>query len=185
MPDHASTRRLLRATPNALTTLRLVFVVALPLSPPHWRLPIVVVAGVTDFLDGLMARRFGATSRLGGMLDAVTDKLFTLSAIFTLTLSGDIRLWQGGIALSRDGAVLLAVVFAGALGEWGAISVMMPSRFGKWATAFFFLWFAVELTRAPVWAQFIAFALAGGCSALAAIGYMKQTIRALRSRRKG
>ncbi|HHY49408.1 MAG TPA: threonylcarbamoyl-AMP synthase, partial [Alphaproteobacteria bacterium] len=62
-------------------TLRLGAAAAFPFVPDAWRLPLVLFAGLSDFADGLIARRYGATSFLGGVLDVAGDKLFTLSAV--------------------------------------------------------------------------------------------------------
>ncbi len=172
--------RAITHVPNALSALRIVLAIALPIAAPTARLPIVLVAGATDFLDGVIARRFAATSALGGMLDAIADKLFTLSAIVTLLLAGEIVWWQAAVALARDAAVTGAVGIAAVRGRLSRFIGLSPSRAGKWTTAFFFMWFAVELTSAPAWAEWAAFMLAGAFSVLAAADYLKNLFVALR-----
>ncbi len=180
--SHRNTRRgrLIAHAPNALSSLRIALAIALPIAAPAARLPIVLIAGATDFLDGVIARRFAATSALGGMLDAVADKLFTLSAIGTLLLAGEIVWWQAAVALARDAAVAGAAVVAAARGRLSRFVGLSPSRAGKWTTAFFFLWFTVELARAPTWAGWAAFIPAGAFSVLAAGDYLKKLVVALR-----
>lgn len=78
---------MLRFLPNALTLLRLAL--ALPLGLLIWRgefalaLAVGFVAGLTDTLDGVAARRLGAFSRFGAALDPIADK--TLITVFFLT----------------------------------------------------------------------------------------------------
>lgn len=163
----------IRHAPNALTAFRLLLAALLPAAPPDGRLPIVLIAGATDFLDGAIARRFGATSALGGILDASADKLFTLSAIITLAFASEIVWWQAVIALTRDAAVALAVLVAIARHRWSAFRERAPSRFGKWTTAFLYLWFAVALVPAPAWAEWSAFALLGVFSLSAGMDYLR------------
>ncbi|MBE24893.1 MAG: CDP-diacylglycerol--glycerol-3-phosphate 3-phosphatidyltransferase, partial [Rhodospirillaceae bacterium] len=72
----------LRNLPNALTIFRLVLVPILlmtPLLPDNWSswaaLAVLVCAGMTDYLDGALARRLNAISEIGRMLDPIADKL--------------------------------------------------------------------------------------------------------------
>ncbi|MBT8336326.1 MAG: CDP-alcohol phosphatidyltransferase family protein [Gemmatimonadetes bacterium] len=110
--------------PNLLTGIRLllvpVFVVvawdraeagvaAGWVSPTFW---LVVVAGASDLLDGYLARRWGATSRVGALLDAVADKSLQFTALVTITLLGrplftQLPLWLVVAVFLRD-FVLLA-----------------------------------------------------------------------------
>ena len=110
--------------PNLLTGLRLllvpVFVVvawdraeagaaAGWVSPTFW---LVVVAGASDLLDGYLARRWGATSRVGALLDAVADKSLQFTALVTIVLLGrpvftQLPLWLLVAVFLRD-FVLLA-----------------------------------------------------------------------------
>jgi len=73
----------IRHVPNALSVLRLGFAVAFPFVPESWWIALVLAAGFSDWLDGWIARRFQATSWIGGLLDGVSDKAFVLSALFT------------------------------------------------------------------------------------------------------
>ena len=50
-----------------------------------WRCVLVAVAGVSDGLDGYLAKRFDWRSRLGGLLDPLADKLLLVSTFVTLT----------------------------------------------------------------------------------------------------
>ncbi|RMH27549.1 MAG: CDP-alcohol phosphatidyltransferase family protein [Planctomycetota bacterium] len=170
----------IRRAPNALSALRIGLAVWLPWSPEAARLPVVLVAGATDFLDGFLARRYSATSAAGGILDAVADKLFTLSAIATLAVSRQIDPWQAPVALARDAAVAAAFGVALARGRASAFLGRSPSRAGKWATAFFFLWFAVALADAPAWADLAVFLPAGALSLIAAGSYARALVLALR-----
>jgi CDP-diacylglycerol--glycerol-3-phosphate 3-phosphatidyltransferase/cardiolipin synthase len=106
-------RRHTLALPNLLTYGRLlaVPVVALLLQSPseHWMrwtaLGVFTVAGVTDFLDGYLARIWKQQSPLGQMLDPVADKLLVATTILAVaadrTLSGW-TLWAGIIILCRE-----------------------------------------------------------------------------------
>ena len=73
-----------------------------------------VVAGVSDGIDGFIARRYDLRSRLGAYLDPLADKALLVSIFLSLTFLGEIPLWLAMIVVSRDlliiGGVLLAWV---------------------------------------------------------------------------
>jgi cardiolipin synthase len=71
-----------------------------------------LAAGVSDAVDGYLAKRFGMTSELGAYLDPLADKALIVSIYVTLGVSGEIPRWLVILVVSRDimivGAVLLA-----------------------------------------------------------------------------
>jgi len=78
----------IRFVPNILSTLRLILAGVFPFAPePVW-LWLIIGSGVSDVLDGWIARRWQVQSRLGAILDAVADKLFILVALLTIALAG-------------------------------------------------------------------------------------------------
>src|SRR6187455_2406540 len=125
---------------NQLTLLRLllvpVFALFMLYGRPGWALVVFVIAGVTDALDGLIARRTG-TSTLGAWLDPMADKLLLATMFVMLTLPGlglvaRIPLWLTVLVISRDVAIILTVaIFNLAV----ARRTFKPSPLGKVATA--------------------------------------------------
>jgi cardiolipin synthase len=121
--------------PNAITGLRLAMAPLLPylLWTGHHRAALVlaVVAGLSDGLDGWLARRNGWTSRLGGLLDPIADKAMLGLAIFGLWLVGMLPAWLLGLVLVRD-----LVVVAGAALWWriGGPFDAEPTLLGKLTT---------------------------------------------------
>jgi cardiolipin synthase len=95
-------------------------------------LAVCVVAGVTDGLDGLLARKLGANSRLGAYLDPIADKVLLSGAFLTLALDGAIELWLAAVVLGRDALILLA---AGAFALAKSARDFPPSFWGKASTA--------------------------------------------------
>lgn len=69
--------------------------------PVAWRVLILALAAASDLLDGWLARRFGV-SRLGAVLDPVTDKIFMLTAFTLLALSGALTPMEVLGVLMRD-----------------------------------------------------------------------------------
>lgn len=125
---------------NQLTILRMTlapFLVVAVLSKEFtWALVIFVVAGVTDLLDGLIARLGHQKTTLGAMLDPVADKVLLCSAFVALTwapgLVVRIPIWLAVIVLSRDAIVVVSVTVINlTLGR----RVFYPSTLGKLSTA--------------------------------------------------
>ncbi len=92
--------------PNAITIGRMAFVPLLILMLKNGRfldaLDIFLVAGVSDALDGYIAKRFGLTSRLGAILDPAADKILLVSAYVMLAWLGLIPFWLVLAVVFRD-----------------------------------------------------------------------------------
>jgi len=103
---------------NQLTMLRMALVplfVLLTLGSEFtWALVVFVVAGLTDALDGYVARHANQSTRLGAMLDPVADKLLAGSAYVVLTWSSVVHctlpVWLTITLLFRDAMILVGVV---------------------------------------------------------------------------
>lgn len=74
---------------------------------PFYRTCVIVLAMMTDYLDGYLARRYRTTSQLGAVLDPLMDKFFVLFIISIFMYEGKIQIWQSLSLISRDFAVLL------------------------------------------------------------------------------
>src|SRR6204780_5496939 len=98
--------------PNQLTFLRLAFlpffIIAIKYDRYDWALCILVFAGLTDGLDGLLARTLNQRTPLGGYLDPIADKLLLSSSYFVLALKGRIAWWLAIMVLGRDVLILVA-----------------------------------------------------------------------------
>lgn len=103
--------------PNRLTLARfgmtLVFVglAAIPASASHallcWRIGyvIAILGGMTDFLDGYLARKYNQVTNFGKLMDPLADKIFTVSAFVVLSEHGLLPGWVTIIVLTREFAV--------------------------------------------------------------------------------
>jgi cardiolipin synthase len=101
-----------------------------------WALVVFVIAGFTDLLDGLVARRAGQRTTLGAMLDPVADKILLTSCFIALTWGPDLRvplpIWLTVVTLSRDAIIIMSVAVVNlAYGR----RVFYPSMLGKLTTA--------------------------------------------------
>ena len=71
---------------------------------------IFVVAGVSDAIDGFLAKRFNMTTEIGALLDPVADKALLVSIYVALGISGDIPRWLVILVVSRDIMIVAAVI---------------------------------------------------------------------------
>jgi cardiolipin synthase len=128
---------------NQVTLLRMLLIPAFVLLVVYgyfgWALTVFVAAGVTDALDGLIARLAHQKTDLGAWLDPAADKLLLVTAFVVLTLPNlglvnRIPIWLTILVISRDvGIVLTVAIVSLALGP----RTFKPSLLGKAATAFF------------------------------------------------
>src|SRR4051794_27483313 len=93
--------------PNALSVLRLLGVPLFLwlLLGPHadgWALLVLALSGVTDWADGVLARKLNQMSRLGALLDPTVDRLYILASLFGLLLRSIIPLWLVLLLIGRD-----------------------------------------------------------------------------------
>ncbi|HEY6798295.1 MAG TPA: CDP-alcohol phosphatidyltransferase family protein [Kineosporiaceae bacterium] len=97
--------------PNALSLLRLLLVPAffwLILSGRNgWALAALATSGISDYLDGTLARRWGQVSRVGQLLDPAADRLYIVSTLLGLALQHVIPWWLVVVLVGRD--VLMAL----------------------------------------------------------------------------
>jgi len=121
--------------PNSLTVLRIllvpVFVGLLLYGHYDAALITLLIASLTDILDGMVARLTDQRTRLGEYLDPLADKLLLMSAIITLSVLSFIPIWAVIVVVSRD-AILLAGTLIANLSETD-INIS-PTAMGKGTT---------------------------------------------------
>ncbi len=127
---------MLRSLPNILTIFRILSVAPLV----YWLLNgsyfsaliLALVAGFTDLLDGLLARKFNWTSRFGGIIDPLADKLMLVSLTLVLAYIGEFPIWLAVLVLLRDVVIVIGGV---AYQRWVGKVDVSPFRLSKWNTA--------------------------------------------------
>ncbi|MCI0754136.1 CDP-alcohol phosphatidyltransferase family protein [Teichococcus vastitatis] len=127
---------MLRLLPNAITLARLCAVPATVWLILHDRLDaaflMFAAAGVSDALDGWLARRLDAHSPLGAMLDPVADKALLVCTYLCLTWRGVLPDWLTILVVFRDALIVGGVALLALLGQPPR---MAPLRLSKWNTA--------------------------------------------------
>jgi cardiolipin synthase len=98
--------------PNILSFLRLalvpLFLYLIVAGQDGLALAVLVVSSISDYLDGLIARRFNQITRLGQLLDPAADRLFIFAALIGLSIRGILPWWLTAVIIGRD--VVLAVL---------------------------------------------------------------------------
>lgn len=174
-------------TANQLTVLRIVFVpvfiILLAYHELGWALSTFVVAGITDVLDGLIARRFGQKTSIGAVLDPIADKLLMSAAILILSLPqmefhNSIPRWLMIVIISRDMFILLVSLIVVLMVGW---RVFTPTPYGKASTVMQVLTvFAVLYTNWRHWLVpelNILFYMTGLMTAFSGIHYLVRGLR--------
>jgi CDP-diacylglycerol--glycerol-3-phosphate 3-phosphatidyltransferase len=122
---------------NRLTISRLVltilFVATLNWDWPYARtlaLIIFLIAGVTDFVDGEIARRYGEVTNFGKLMDPLVDKIMMAAAFISLVPLGAIPAWAATTVVARDFLITGLRLMASARGQ-----VLPAERLGKHKTS--------------------------------------------------
>ena len=130
----------LATTANQLTILRIVFVplfiILLVYNELGWAFGTFVIAGITDVLDGIIARRFGQKTSIGAALDPIADKLMMTSSIVILSLPqmefhNTIPRWLLIVIIFRDVFIVIVSLIVVLMLGW---RLFRPSIYGKAST---------------------------------------------------
>ena len=180
--------------PNVISLARILLLVLFCwlLFGPDRRVPatvVLMVIGVTDFLDGYLARRFHQVSTLGKVLDPVADRLVLVTGILAITIYGAVPAWLAGVVLGRELVVSLAVLALAVVGA-RRIDVLWVGKAGTFGLLCCFPLFLLGDQRAA-WARvltdvtWVAVVPALILSFVAAAAYVPLARRALEERRPG
>lgn len=170
--------------PNILTLGRIILILPFAILFFHgsvlsrWEaLALFILAGVTDWLDGHLARRLRQESALGRMMDPIADKLLITTAIILLIATGDITGWSIAAALL---ILLREIAVSGFREHLGPLGVIVPvSTLAKWKTTAQLI--ATGILIAPVeWVQpvgLIALWVAAVLTLVTGWNYLMATLR--------
>ena len=172
----------LRYLPNAITALRIVAIPVLLFFLAYERYSEAIVtfvaAGMTDWLDGQVARYVGTDGEeFGKRFDALADKLFVGSALVSLTILGAVPSWLTGIVLTRD--VGLVTIASAMYLRGGDIIRVRPTQFGKWGTFFLLVLVVLGLIdlQSPEWLSPVLIPIIAGLAGVAVVVSGAQYLR--------
>ncbi len=118
--------------PNLITIARLLIVpvVIVAILQGRWSAAFVlfVVAGVSDGIDGYIARRFDMRSEFGAYIDPIADKALLVSIYVTLAIVGAIPGWLAIIVVSRDVMIVAAVLLSWVMSRPVEIKPILVSK---------------------------------------------------------
>ncbi len=129
---------------------------------------IYLVAGVSDFLDGYLARKNDQVTQLGMVLDPLADKLITISVVASFVMSGIIPTWVLYFMAGKE--VLMVVV--GSILYFSKYNFAIPSNiFGKVATTMFYIYVIALIFRLIDIANILLF-VSVGLNVIAFLSYV-------------
>ncbi|MCV0397764.1 MAG: CDP-alcohol phosphatidyltransferase family protein [Rhizobiaceae bacterium] len=157
--------------PNIITILRFllvpVVVFALLTGEMGWALAGFLVAGVSDGVDGFIARTFDQKTELGAYLDPVADKLLLVSVFVVLGYMQELPLWLVIAAVSRDALIVGGVMLSTVMGKPIEIRPLFVSKANTAIQIVLVLLVLAELTFGGS-SGWLRLALVYGCGLLTA-----------------
>jgi CDP-diacylglycerol--glycerol-3-phosphate 3-phosphatidyltransferase len=146
---------------NSLSLLRAPLACLFLFESTALRLTAIVLAMVTDIVDGYLARRNRTATRLGAILDPAMDKFFVLFALIIFSLENRLEAWQAATMLSRDFALCLFGMYLSWSGHWQSFA-FRAIRWGKITTALqFTVLIGLTLGTTFPWYLYTTFVLFG------------------------
>ena len=129
---------MLKHVPNALTIARFIFIpfILTSLINDNYILTFVflTLSGLTDVLDGYIARKFDLISNFGKLIDPLADKSTQIAVLTTLALKGIIPIWMIIVLFLKE-----FIMIAGASFLYGKELVVSSKWYGKLATVLFYI----------------------------------------------
>jgi cardiolipin synthase len=166
--------------PNVISMVRIVLIVVfsalLIAELDGWAIAALAAAGISDFLDGYLARRWNQVTALGRILDPTADRLLTIAVVLGLAIRGIVPWWLVAVLLARDLVVGVALLWA----RSRRIESPQVTLVGKWATGLLYVFlplaYLADVAFTSVdWLHTIAIAGAAGAAVLywiAGLGYV-------------
>jgi len=183
LPSRASPYSLADAfrLPSLVTLTRLPLAIAFPwaVASPPVALSVLGLAAASDVLDGWLARRRAEATPTGGLLDAITDKIFVLTVVVTLAARGLLSPLEVVLLGARDLGELPLVLRLAVLHRLGTREPRGSNLGGKLATTLQFVAVVVAVVGLPHRAAWIAATAAVGV--IAAGSYWVRELRGERA----
>ncbi len=169
--------------PNIITITRLflvpVIIWLIVAEKPFTAFVVFLVAGLTDAIDGFLARRFGWQTELGAYLDAIADKALLMSVYVALGFYGHLPAWLVILVFSRDMLIIGAVMLGWLLDRTMPVHPHIISKVNTALQIGLAVLVLAERGLALGWADYIAVFVwvTGGTTAMSAIVYLVGWLR--------
>jgi cardiolipin synthase len=117
-----------------------------------WSVGIILLAGITDVVDGFIARRYNLVTEIGSLLDPLADKLMIIAVFLSLLITDKISLWAAFAVFLRDISMILYSTFFHLKGK----KTIPANIMGKLTTVLFYialfaLLFSIEGASTFLW----------------------------------
>jgi CDP-diacylglycerol--glycerol-3-phosphate 3-phosphatidyltransferase len=146
---------------NSLSFVRAPLALLFLQESPTLRILAIVLAMITDSIDGYLARRSQSVSRFGAILDPTMDKFFVYFAMTVLFMESRMAPWEVAAMLSRDFFLCVYGLLIVAAGRWKTL-VFRAIRWGKVTTALQFLVLIGLVLGIPIpWYIYVSFIVMG------------------------
>ncbi len=148
---------MLKNVPNALTIVRflLIPIILYFIFTGNYLLGFVffTISGLTDILDGTIARKFNLISNFGKLMDPLADKLTQISVLASLVIKNIIPIWILIIVIVKELVMIIGASFL-----YGKDVVVYSKWFGKLATVLFYIAIVISLINKQfdltgIWSQ--------------------------------
>jgi cardiolipin synthase (CMP-forming) len=146
-----------------------------------------VAAGISDAVDGFLAKRFGMTSELGAYLDPLADKVLIVSIYVALGISDAVPRWLVILVVSRDLMIIGAVMLSWLVGKPVEVKPLMISKLNTAAQIFFagLVLGSLGLQFNPGWTLPATMALVAALTLLSVAAYVREWVRHMGSAEPG
>lgn len=129
---------MLKHVPNILTLLRFILIAPIVILIANdeyiFALLFLILSGITDVLDGTIARKFNFITDFGKLMDPFADKATQVAILITLTIKGIIPVWILAIVVIKEFAMISGASFL-----YGKELVVSSKWYGKLATVIFYI----------------------------------------------
>jgi len=173
----------LRDLPNLISILRILLVapVAIMLMEKNYLMALILflVAGISDGIDGYLARRLDCRTRLGAFLDPFADKLLMLVCYLSLGWLGELPIWLVGAVIGRDILIVAGAAFYHYLVENMEVRPSLLSKLNTVLQILLVVVVLMALAGAPlpeVFVQFMIWAVLAS-TVLSGLGYLLEWLR--------
>ncbi len=172
--------------PNILTTLRLLMVpvfayTLVELERPFTALLVFLLAGLTDVVDGIIARKFNMITKIGKVYDPLVDKIMQITAIICLAYVKIVPDWVIWFILFKEGTMIIG----GCILYFNNV-VIQSDWYGKCATVTFYAIIVaiIVFPKMPPVLKDILLVLLVGVLLFAAFGYLSKLLKAFGEKEK-
>ena len=136
--------------PNLLTVFRffLVYPIVISILEQNYNLTLFFffLAGISDFLDGYLARKFSWESRFGKVFDPISDKVLVIATLISLSLVDEITIYLTVFLLSRDLFIIVGVILSSLLIDDYEIKPYFSGKFNSFVLMTYLGFVILEVT---------------------------------------